>query len=100
MAVEGGEQPSEIECSEYLGYAEAQLSAQHCGEHGPGAREQQRADMGESDAAGGALEQGGAELAFQVADLGGDCGLRDVQLLGCAGEPAEPGDGFEVHELT
>ena len=51
-------------------------------------------------AAAGALEQLGAELGLEPADLVRQRRLRDVELLGGAREVAMAGDGLDVYELA
>jgi len=48
---------------------------------------------------GGTVEQGGAQLSFEVAHAGRDGGLHDVQPVGGAGEAALLGDGDEGGQL-
>lgn len=61
-------------------------------EHGPG--------LGEGDLAAGALEEGGAEAAFELADRPREWGLGDAETLGCAAEVELLGDGDEVGQLA
>ena len=56
--------------------------------------------MGERDAAAGALEERGAEIALQLLDRLGDRRLGDGKLARGAGDRADLGDGDEVLELA
>jgi hypothetical protein len=46
-----------------------------------------------------AVEELGAQLTFELADLSADAGLADVHLVGGAGEVRGLGHGDEVLEL-
>jgi hypothetical protein len=70
------------------------------GQRAPGAGEEQLARVGEADVAGGAGEQGGAELGFELADLHRDGGLGNVQHRRGPAEPALAHDRVQVEELT
>ncbi len=59
------------------------------------ARQQALALVGQHQRALRAAEQTGPEDFFQPLDLMADCGVRDVQLIGRAGEAAVPGGGLE-----
>ena len=52
------------------------------------------------EAAVGAVDQGDAELAFELGDVPGDVGLHGVQRPGGGGERAVIGDGDDGGELT
>ena len=56
--------------------------------------------LGHDDRAAGALEQLGAELRFEPADLMRERRLGDVQILGGAGEVPVAGNGLDVPELA
>ena len=58
------------------------------------------AGLGRRDPAARALEQLGAELGLEPADLVRERRLGDVQLLGGAGEVAVSGDRLGVDELA
>ena len=70
------------------------------GEHAPGPRGHRLPGLGRDDAAAGALEQLGAELGLEPADLVRERRLGDVKLLGGAGEVAVAGDRLGVDELA
>ena len=70
------------------------------GEHPSGPRGHRLAGLGRDDAAAGALEQLGAELGLEPADLVRERRLGDVKLLGRAGEMAVAGDRLGVDELA
>jgi len=66
--------------------------------------EQVAAVLGEGQAAGGALQQAGAEMLLQRGDLAGDGGLGGAEFAGDGGEGAGFGDadldsegGEQVH---
>lgn len=61
--------------------------------------QEQLAGMGDCDPSSGALEQACSQLGFEPADLSGDRGLGDVQLIGGSGEPAAARYRLEVHKL-
>ena len=69
------------------------------GERGAGVFERGLARDGEGRGARRPVEQLGAELAFQLADLGADAGLADVHPLGRPGEVRLLGDRDEVFQL-
>ncbi|CAM5314026.1 hypothetical protein SSPIM334S_01878 [Streptomyces spiroverticillatus] len=69
------------------------------GEDTAGEGEEGPAGVGEGDVAPGPGEEVGPQLALQGADLLGQRGLRDVQLLGGAGEVPGLGHGHEIAEL-
>ncbi len=69
------------------------------GEHAPGERQQRLARDRQRAAAAGAVEQLGAEILLERGDLAAQRGLGEVQLLGGAGEVAEPGDLDEAAQL-
>ena len=68
-------------------------------ENGAGAGEKGFAEVGEANGASKAVEEAAAEFGFELLDLLGERGLRDVALFGGAGEGAGVGDGGEVAEL-
>ena len=65
-----------------------------------GAREKRFAQVREPDGAAEAIEQAAAEFRFELKDLLGERGLRDVAFFGSPGERTGVGDGGEVAELV
>jgi hypothetical protein len=61
----------------------------HIGEDTHRAVIEGRADLGQVQAAGRTVEQGGAQIRLQGGDVAGDCGDLDALLHGGAGEAAE-----------
>ena len=61
--------------------------------------DQQASGRGEVDAAGGALEEPGAQLRLELLDLLGQRGLRHVEALGGAAEVALLRDREEVAQV-
>ena len=82
----------------------ARLGGRPGGGRGLGGRAEQRLRAGQEDLAGlgepgalrGAVEQAGAELLLEAADLPAQRRLRDAQLGGGAAEVPVLGDGGEV----
>ena len=74
--------------------------AVNLGEHAPRARGDRLPRLGRRDAAARALEELGAELGLEPADLVRERGLGDVELLGRAGEVAVAGDRVDISELA
>ncbi|ANZ41521.1 hypothetical protein BBK82_41800 [Lentzea guizhouensis] len=72
----------------------------HGGQHGAGAVEVDGAGAGELDLAGGAVQQGHAELGLQLLDLLGQRRLGHVQAFGGAAEVPFLGDGDEVAQVA
>ena len=70
------------------------------GDHPPRPGGDRLPGLGRRDPPAGALEELGAELGLEPADLVRERRLRDVQLLGGAGEVAMAGDGLDVGELA
>ena len=62
----------------------------------PGAGQEHLARLGEPGALRGAVEQAGAELLFEAADLSAQRRLGDAQVGGGAAEVPVLGDGDEV----
>src|SRR5690606_28106187 len=56
--------------------------------------------LGQRQRATGALEQRLAHALLQLADLCRQCGLRQVQLLGHAGQLADGGDAPEIIQMV
>jgi hypothetical protein len=69
------------------------------GEDRPGVLEEALAGGQQAHASRGALEQGGAELVLEAADLPGQRRLREVQAPRGAADVLLLGDGDEVVEL-
>jgi hypothetical protein len=67
---------------------------------GAGAREEGFAQFGEADGAAEAVEEAAAEFGFELLDLLGERGLRDVAFFGGPGEGASVGDSAEVAKLV
>jgi len=67
--------------------------------NGTGAREKGMAEFGKADRAAEAIEEAAAEFRFELENLLGKGGLRDMAALGGPGERASVGDGGEVAEL-
>ena len=67
---------------------------------GVGVGQQQRPGRRELEGARAALDEPGAELALQAADVLGDGGLRQGQLRGRARERARVGDGAEGEQAA
>jgi len=65
-------------------------------ENGAGSREKGFAEIGEANGAAEAVEEAAAEFGFEFLDLLRERRLRDVALLGGAGEGAGIGNGGEV----
>jgi len=65
-----------------------------------GAGEKYFTDFGEANGAAETVEEAGAEFVFEFEDLLRERRLRDVGLLGGAGEGAGIGDSAEVAELV
>ena len=63
-------------------------------------RQQQVSELGDPNAAPGALEQLASEPAFEVLDPTAEQRLRDVELLGCGGEAAPLGDRSERLQVS
>src|SRR5581483_247817 len=70
------------------------------GENAIGARSDLRAGVGEDDLAGTALDERGAELALELADLHGERRLRDGAILSRAAEMPVAGERAQVTQLT
>ena len=66
---------------------------------GAGVFERGFSGNGEGDGARRPVEQLGAQLSFQLPDLGADAGLADVHPLGRPGEVPLLGDRDEVLQL-
>jgi hypothetical protein len=62
-------------------------------------RPQLAARRGRLEAASARLEEREAERIGELLELGGDGGLREMQLFGGASHAAQPRDRFENHEL-
>ena len=58
------------------------------------------AEFGEADRAAKAVEEAATEFGFELEDLLGERGLRDVAFFGGSGEGAGVGDGAEVAKLV
>ncbi len=72
-----------------------------CGsQRGAGVGQDRPAHLGRCHRAAGAVEQGLPHLLLQLADLGAEAGLGQVQPGGGAGEAALFDDGDEVAQLT
>ncbi len=69
-------------------------------EYGAGAGEEGFAEIGEADGAAEAIKEAAAEFRFELEDLLGERGLRDVAFLRGPGERARLGDSGEVAELV
>lgn len=69
------------------------------GQRRPGVRQRRTPGRGQGGSAGGAVEQGGAEVVLELADLGTDPGLADVDAVGGPGEVRLLGHRDEVREL-
>lgn len=69
-------------------------------EDAAGAREKGFADVGEADGAAETIEKTSTQFVFELEDLLGERGLRDVGLLGGTGEGTGVGDGAKVAELV
>jgi hypothetical protein len=65
-----------------------------------GALEQSGAGLRQGHRPMRALEQGRAQLGFEQLHLLRNRGLTDRQVVGCASEAAEPGNTYEVLELS
>ena len=64
-----------------------------------GAREKRFAQVRETDGTAQTIEQAAAEFGFELKDLLGERGLRNVAFFGSPGERAGVGDSTEVAEL-
>src|SRR5260370_552269 len=69
-------------------------------ENRAGAREKGFAQVREADGAAEAIEQAAAEFRFELKDLLGERGLRDVAFFGSPGERTGVGDRAEIAELV
>ena len=83
-----------------LGVDEAASGAAGDFEHLAGVAEEEAAAFGELDGTGAALEKGGAELFFEVADLLAHGRVGDVEVFGGFGEVEVFGDGEEAAKLV
>ena len=81
-------------------FGEFVLGAGEFVEDGASAWEEGGAQFGEADGAAEAIEETAAEFGFELKDLLGKGGLRDVTFFGGAGERAGIGDGGEVAKLV
>jgi hypothetical protein len=81
-------------------FGEFVLGAGKFVEDGASAGEEGFAEVGEADGAAEAVEETATELGFELEDLLGERGLRDVAFFGGPGEGAGVGDGAEVAELV
>lgn len=70
-----------------------------CGQGGAGVFERGTSRDGQGDRTPRPVEQLGTEFTFQLADLGADSGLADVDPPGRPGEVLFLGDRDEVFEL-
>jgi len=75
------------------------VDAVDLGEHAPRARRDRLAGLGRRDAAARALEELGAELGLEPANLVRERRLGDVELLGGAGEVPVAGDRLGIDQL-
>jgi hypothetical protein len=112
-AVERGERCRQVERGQRLDRTDPHPPQQASGEPGqlvadgvelgdgpPCTVQDELTGLGQRDAAGGAVQQLGAHLDLQPADLHGDGGLGHPQVLGGPGEPIVPDDRVEVDELA
>ena len=81
-------------------FGEFVLGAGEFVENGASTREESAAEVGQSDGAAEAIEEAAAEFEFELLDLLGERGLRDVAFFGGSREGAGVGDGAEVTELV
>jgi hypothetical protein len=81
-------------------FGEFVLGAGEFVEYRTRAREKRFAEIGEADGAAEAVEEAAAEFGFELEDLLGERGLRDVAFFGGSGEGAGVGDGGEVAKLV
>ncbi|GAA3079725.1 hypothetical protein GCM10020000_76870 [Streptomyces olivoverticillatus] len=70
------------------------------GKCGAGVRQDRPAYLGQSHRPAGAVEQGLPQLPLQLADLGAETGLGQMQPGGGSGETALLDDADEVAQLT
>ena len=88
--------PAALEAGEFGEFAPDRFSV---GEHAAGERQQRFARGRQRAAAAGPVEQLGAEILLERGDLAAQRGLGEVQLLGGAGEVAEPSHLHEAAQL-
>jgi len=68
-------------------------------QYGAGVRQESSARVGQADAAAKTVEEPRAQLLLEARNLLRQRRLRDVAMLGGAGETAGIGDGAEVAKL-
>src|SRR5918993_1606056 len=88
--------PAALEARELGQFAPHRLRV---GEHAPSKWQQRLARDGQRAASAGTVEQLGAEILLEGGDLTAQRGLGEIELLGGAGEVAEPSHLDEAPEL-